>query len=436
MRLKTRYSISKITQRGTEMRNKNSKFSKTFCREKNVVRFYILLILLLTFMFFTNDFGFVEAQKTAIVTAVGIDREDNNFIVTSQIALPQTANSGTTNNASSPSSVQLTSRGKTVADAFNQINAKTGWYPKLVFCNLIILGEKAVQKNIFDALDFFLRNEYALDSALVCTCKGDAKELLNTPTSTDQCSGLALEKVISTHAKQVGTALPNSLRELASNHYSEASCSFLPIVTAREQKEKIGEDANNKTSREDKKNDGSEKDGNNHTKEERSMVFNASKTALFKNGVMVGEFNEDETLVFGLIKNKIRLAEFTVEDERESFTLDIKNNRSSVKFTANNEPHLDVKITIRTGISDFSNSVSRDFIKDTGVLSQEKLQKAEEKTTAFVMQIFKKCQTLDCDLFELLDALKKYEFARYEELKDEVLQTTTLSVTVKFKNVR
>ena len=417
------------------MRNKNSRFYKKFYKTKNVVRFYILLILLLAFMFFTNDFGFIEAQKTAIVTAVGIDREEDTFIVTSQIALPQTSNSDTSNDAS-PSSVQLTSRGKTVADAFHQINAKTGWYPKLVFCNLIILGEKTVQQNVFDALDFFLRDEYALDSALVCTCKGEAKELLDTPTSTDQSSGLAIEKVLSAHAKQVGTALPNSLRELASEHYSEASCSFLPIIAAREQQEKIGEDGNKKKSDEHKKTNDSKNKDKKQTDEQKSMVFNASKTALLKKGVMVGEFDEEETLVFGLIKNKIRLAEFTVEDDRESFTLDIKNNRQSVKFTANSQPHLDIQITLRAGVSDYSVSKGRDFVKDTGALSLEKLQKAEEKTTAFIRQIFKKCQMLECDLFELLDTLKKHEFARYEALKDEVLQTTTLSVKVKFKNVR
>ncbi|MBQ8446489.1 MAG: hypothetical protein IJX31_01785, partial [Clostridia bacterium] len=102
---------------------------------RNTVRYYILIVAVLAFLFFSNDFGLTDVQKTAIVMSVGIDREENEFILTSQIAVPQSSKQGNASQA-----VQLVSRGKTVAEAFEQINAKTGWYPKLVFCKLIILG--------------------------------------------------------------------------------------------------------------------------------------------------------------------------------------------------------------------------------------------------------------------------------------------------------
>ena len=412
------------------MANRLSKNSRLLSHAKNVVRFYTVLIFLLAVLFFTNDFGFVEVQKTAIVTAVGIDREDDTYIVTSQIALPQSSNGNTPNNTATTSSVQLTSRGKTVADAFDQINAKTGWYPKLVFCNLIVLGEKTLERNVFDVLDFFLRNEYALDGALVCTCFGAAKTLLDTPTSTDQSSGLAIEKVLSQHAEQVGTALPNTLREIANDHYLDASCCFLPIVNARKQQEQVGENPSSS-----EQSSQTSEGGGQQSKDKQSMVFNGSKTALLKQGVKVGEFNESETFVFGLVKNKLRLASFTVDGD-ESFTLDIKNNKPSVKFSAKPQPKLDISIVVRTGVSDFSYSQGRQFVQDAGALTQEHLQKAEEKTTQLITQIFEKCRLLNCDLFELVSSLKKYEPDRFDELKDRVLQDTSLTVQVEFKNIR
>ena len=398
-----------------------------------------------------------------MVTAVGIDRQEDTFIVTSQIALPQGGGGNESGGSPSPPSVQLTSRGKTVADAFEQINAKTGWYPKLVFCNLIVLGEKTLQKNIFDALDFFLRSEYALDSALVCACKGEAKELLDTPTSTDQSSGQAIEKVLSPHAEQVGTALPNSLRELANDHYSPASCSFLPIVSPRPQQEQIqggesgegsknsqdkggsGQESSSEKSKsqnggsESSQNQGGEKgksQGGKSGQDQQPLVFSASKTALLRKGVQVGEFDENETFGFGLVKNKLRLASFTLQDGEESFSLDIKNNRPSVKFWVEEEPKLNVEVRIRTGVSDFSISHGVQDVMDVGVITKEQLKIAEEKTTQLIIQIFEKCRSLDCDLFELLDSLKKYERSRYAELKEDVLQKTQLSVKVKIGNVR
>ena len=95
---------------------------------KNTVRYFLLISIFLTFLFFTTDFGLIDIQKTAIVLAAGIDRDGDDFIVTSQISIPKSSDQG-----KSTSAVQIVSRGKTVAKAFDEINAKTGWYPKLVF---------------------------------------------------------------------------------------------------------------------------------------------------------------------------------------------------------------------------------------------------------------------------------------------------------------
>ena len=201
---------------------------------KNTVRYYLVIVFVLLFLFFSNDFGLIDVHKTALVMAVGIDREDDTFIITSQIAVPQSSKDG-----KATESVQLVSRGKTVGEALDEINAKTGWYPKLVFCNLIILGEKTTQENVFDALDYFLRDEYLSDACLVATCEGLAKELLDTTALVEHASSTAMQKVLSSHAKQVGTVLPTTLREFAIGYFSESKSGFLPILKKEPQQEHI-----------------------------------------------------------------------------------------------------------------------------------------------------------------------------------------------------
>ena len=164
-------------------------------RSKHAVRYYLVITALLLFFYFSNDFGLIDIQKSALILAVGIDREDTEFIVTTQIAVPQSSAQGKEAGA-----VQLESRGGTVADALSQINVKTGWYPKLVFCKLIVLGEETVKHNVFDALDFFLRDEYMSDSCLVAACEGTAKAILDTATPIDPISSVAAGKVLSAHA--------------------------------------------------------------------------------------------------------------------------------------------------------------------------------------------------------------------------------------------
>ena len=156
--------------------------------QKNTVRYYLLIVTVLLFLFISGDFGMIDVQKTAIVMAVGIDREEDTFIVTSQIAVPQSSKQG-----KATETVQLVSRGKTVADAFKEINAKTGWYPKLVFCHLIVIGEKTAQKNAFDALEFFLLDEYMSDNCLIATCDGLAKDILNVTALVDPSGSVAMQ---------------------------------------------------------------------------------------------------------------------------------------------------------------------------------------------------------------------------------------------------
>ena len=49
---------------------------------KATVRYYLLVLVILSFFFFSNDFGLTDVQKTALVIAVGIDKEEDDFIVT------------------------------------------------------------------------------------------------------------------------------------------------------------------------------------------------------------------------------------------------------------------------------------------------------------------------------------------------------------------
>ena len=288
---------------------------------RNTVRYFLLIAFSLVFLFFSNDFGMIDVQKTAIVMAAGIDREDDSFIVTSQIAIPQSSKQG-----KAAETVQIVSRGKTVASAFEEINAKTGWYPKLVFCNLIILGQKTAEYDVFDALDFFLRDEYLSDNCYVVTCEGLAKDLLNTTALVDPSGSIAIQKVLSSHAERVGTVLPTTLREFAIGYFSESKSGFLPIVKTEPQQEQIGSSGSSSGGSSSSSQNGSPQEGSSsgnsqqggssggsgqggQTQQQNDKpVFSAGETALFLDGKRVGTLTKEETFAFGVVTNKLRLA--------------------------------------------------------------------------------------------------------------------------------
>ena len=127
----------------------------------------------LVLLFFSNDFGLIDIQKTAIVAAIGIDSSEETegrWSITAQIAVPD-ANANKASNVSIPSA-------ETVGAGIAEVNRKTGWYPTLVHCRLILLGEDVAEGDVFRVLGYFLRSEFVEDSCLVAVCEGRAQEML------------------------------------------------------------------------------------------------------------------------------------------------------------------------------------------------------------------------------------------------------------------
>ena len=403
---------------------------------KNTLRYYFIVIIALIFLFFSGDFGMLDVQKTAIVMAVGVDRENDEFIITSQIAIPQSSKQGGTSET-----VQLVSRGKTVADAFEEIDEKTGWYPKLVFCRLIILGEKTAQNDVFDALGFFLLDEYMSDNCLLVTCDGLAKDLLNVGALVDKSGSVAIQKILSPHAERVGTVLPSTLREFAIGYYSHSKSGFLPIVKTQPQQEEIGSETQKPQQEQPAQ------QGQNNTQTEQSSqssqsqdkpVFSATETALFYNGKRVGKLTEAQTFAFNAVKKELRLASYTLPSTDASCTLSIKRNQPKIKVSLGGDERACVKIqiTLTAGLLDYSKAFSLDNGKDAGDVPSGVFASAEKLLASQITETFEVCKNANCDIFGVGEKLQKHEKNSYEKIKSTALKNATLNVDVTFKNVR
>ncbi len=437
---------------------------------RNTVRYYILIVAVLAFLFFSNDFGLTDVQKTAIVMSVGIDRQEDEFILTSQIAVPQASKQG-----DATQTVQLVSRGKTIAEAFEQINAKTGWYPKLVFCKLIILGGKAAEKNVFDALDYFLLDEYLSDGCLVATCDGLAKDLLNTAALVDPSSSVAMTKVLSSHAQRVGTVLPTTLREFAVGYFSESKSGYLPILKTEPQQEKIDEkggagssesqngqkDGQGGSSSGDSSGDsaqggsgggsggsaqsgseggsgGSSGGGSQGGQNNQKPIFSAQETALFVAGKRVGTLTAEETFAYNAVKYQLRLAAYSVDRKDGVCTLSVKSNspKRKLKIGKDGNANFKIDLTLSAGLLDNSYSLPLEEMVDVGDVPGGVFAAAQKKLSGEIKTLFEKTKAVGCDLFGVRELLVKYENRNLRRFQNTLLSNTTISVNVTFQNVR
>ncbi|MBQ8394901.1 MAG: hypothetical protein IJX49_04945 [Clostridia bacterium] len=410
---------------------------------RNTVRYYVLLVVLLLFLFFSNDFGLLDVQKTAIVTSVGIDRDESGFIITSQIAIPQSSKQG-----KSTESVQIVSRGKTVAQAFEDVNAKTGWYPKLVFCNLIVLGEKACQQNVFDGLEYFLLDEYLTDNCQVVACDGLAKDILNTAPLVDQSSGAAIIKILSPHAARVGTVLPSTLHEFAIGYFGDSASGYLPLVQSAPQQEEIGTEQipSPNGGQGGQSGQGGSSGGSGASSGQGSQgktqgdkpVFTAEETALFVKGRRVGKLTAEETFAYNAVKKELQLAPYSVSDGEHVCTLNVKQSAPKIdlKVSENGQARLQIKLAMTAGVLDYAKAQPLEKIQDVGDIPSGVFSAAEKKLSGEISSLFEKTKALNCDLFGVRDLLVKHEKRKLRPFADTLLSNTQALVTVRFKNVR
>lgn len=152
----------------------------------------IIAALFFVFVFFfSNDFGLIDIENTAIITAIAIDSAEDGYEATAQIAVPEATNKNSENKKA-----QISGTGSTIGAAIKDIGDKSGWFPNLQFCNVLIIGEELTHSNVFKVLDYFSKTLRVQDSAMVVTTDKKAKELLEASTPLDNISSFALQKIL------------------------------------------------------------------------------------------------------------------------------------------------------------------------------------------------------------------------------------------------
>ena len=324
--------------------------------KKNSVRYFLFIFFCFLFLFVSNDFGLIDIEKTAIVLSVGIDKKDEDFFVTAQIAVPE--KNGNTGKAKN---VEILGTGRTVAEAMKNINAKTGWYPKLVFCDVIVIGEDTAKQNVFDILDYFLKEEYMSDACTVATCEGEAGKLLSVKTPMEQLSAIEIQKLISDHSAKSGLVVQSSLRTFAIGYYGISASGYLPVLKKKplttEKDEQTGGSNENQS------------DGGEGEKDKKPSVFTANDTALFSDGKQVAVLDSDETFAYSAVCSDLRLAPYLTEYDDNYYSLIITKNKPTLRLIFENDrPVLKIDVELMAALTD--SSVAQPIEKVSGRINR------------------------------------------------------------------
>lgn len=417
---------------------------------------YFAIFLVLLGLFFTNDFGLVDIHKTAIITAVGIDTEDGEVIVTGELVAPQPSQSG-----ENIRYTQVQGSGLTIADALNEINAKTGFYPKLQFCHLILVGESCKERELFSLLACFYRKNFSELTALVAACEGKAADMLALKSEVEDSTSEAIIKVLSDEIKKSANANPMNLKEIAMTNYSKSAACYMPYVEANEQGtsenggngENIGGSGGNQGGTggdssggsgngssggggESGGSQGGGSSGGGSGSEEKPMEFTARKTAIYSEGKFKGVLDERQSFALSAIKNDIRLAVLPCDADGVHYTLGMKNVKSDVKLKVNGGiPELTVSFKSKAQINGARKHLDPQQIVFDDVVSDSVLQGAEEALKTRFSDLIETCRQADCDILGIKEQLYKHNNKYFEAFKDDILTRMNVRFEIEVSSV-
>jgi len=384
--------------------------------------YFIIIFLACVFLFFTNDFGLVDIRKTAIITAVGVDKEDDGFLVSALIAVPKPSSG-----QKSTAETVVSGSGKTVSFALSEIADKTGWVPKLVFCQTVIVGEEVAKDNVMTALEYFIRDEYMSDSCMIACASGTASEILSVKSPTDSLTSVALSSVLGNEANQSGKATVINLKDFAIGYYGEAHSSYMPVIEKTAPSQNSMQNSMQNSSQSSSAIAAAEAEEGGSEGEESSSgaesIFSSTATAMFLNGAKVGELNAEQTFMFNVLRTRLRFAVFDAESDGRTYSLGLRRNKGRIRFSVEDTfPKMDVEIKVAASVADADFAEDIRDIMYSSVVPEKVKRAAEERMENILSDIFIKCQNTGCDLFRVIDKLKKFESRYYEAYKSDVLR--------------
>lgn len=403
--------------------------------------FYWALIIVLLGLFFTNDFGLVDIRKTSIIVAVGVDIEDDEVQVTAQLAVPQPSENG-----DNVQYTQVQGSGFTVADALNEINAKTGFYPQLLFCKLILIGDECKKEELFKVLSCFYRRNFSELTALVAMCRGKASDMLAQSASVNPETTEAIKQVLSDELKKSANVSSMNLKEIARSNFSVSRACYMPYVEPNKPGTSApgggdsvgGESGGSSSGGQSGGGQGGGQQGGQSGESggDGKTEFTAHKTAYFSEGRFKGILDETQSFTLDILNNDIRLAVLPFDHGDTHYTLGLKNTDGGVKLKVKKGvPELTFSFKAKAQVQGVQKSVTPENASNDDVVPAAVLKSAEEEMRKRFGNLLKVCAETDCDLLKIRELLHKYNHKYYDAFKDDILTRVKVSYKIDIRSV-
>ena len=172
----------------------------------------------------------INLRDRAIVQIMGIDYQNNKYIVHLQEYLP----SGSEEGAGENESELVSAEGETVFDAIKNAEAKDGNQVFYGHCRLYIIGIDALKEGIGQITEFMNSNYQLSLNSSVLAADGKAEDILKAKLFTGIAPNISLERIEGS-GKAPNTTVIDLLRDM----YNLGGAGVLPLISLKDKENAV-----------------------------------------------------------------------------------------------------------------------------------------------------------------------------------------------------
>ena len=151
---------------------------------KNIVRFYAIVILVLVFLYaFSASYTSDSVDNISYVIALAVDENEGEKNLQVTFEFMDTSSFSSEKSSESNSAIIDTINASSINSAINLLNAYIGKQVNLSHCKVVVFSDKIAKKGITAEVSELMNNIQVRPSTNIIICKGNALEYIQNSTS-------------------------------------------------------------------------------------------------------------------------------------------------------------------------------------------------------------------------------------------------------------
>ena len=391
------------------------KFKMMFSPRKMLI-WVSILILIISFQY-TNQPA--QSQTQAIVTALAIDKTEENLIEVSAVILTPVQGSSTKRKAYSAEGMDITS-------AINNISLQLGKQIGFGQCDIMALGDNLCEENAMKALDYLNRTKRVGRNAVLINFSGKTQDFANCVVQLNDNMSLKVSEIINFNREYI-VATETNIESFFKGYYGDLSLSIMPKIKVSEIEEvnavkiKVEDSGTSQSS----SGDGGGTSPSSGGGQGKELYFaNDGTTSVFREGKKFAEISPDDVKYINLMQPENVLGTFVLKGVNSNLfnnarvVLDLTNKEMKYKLSFDNgKPKISYEIDLYIVLDEIIESEKTENLLHTEnwFVDDSVVNGLKSKVQENLDKVVNKLKSQNIDMIEIYDKFYKFKNKKFTQ---------------------